>query len=251
MRRKLAAGNWKMNGVKAQLAELDNIQKTHPNPAVDVLICPPATLLPDAVKTVSGYPMMIGGQDCHTANAGAHTGDISADMIKDAGGTAVIVGHSERREDHGESNALICAKATTVMEKGLIAVVCIGESLAQREAGETLAVIGAQLAGSVPDTASAAQLVIAYEPIWAIGTGLIPTLEQIAEVHDFMRENLIQRFGADTANGIRLLYGGSVKPGNAAEIFAVSNVDGALVGGASLTAADFCPIIAALESSAA
>ncbi|MEZ5674337.1 MAG: triose-phosphate isomerase [Thalassovita sp.] len=250
MRRKLAAGNWKMNGVKAQLAELDNIRKTHPNPAVDVLICPPATLLSDAVETVSGYPMMIGGQDCHTANSGAHTGDISADMIKDAGGTAVIVGHSERREDHGESDAQICAKATTVMENGLIAVVCIGESLAQREAGETLSVIGAQLAGSVPDTASAAQLVIAYEPIWAIGTGLIPTLEQIAEVHDFMRENMIQRFGTDTANGIRLLYGGSVKPGNATEIFAVSNVDGALVGGASLTAADFCPIIAALEASA-
>jgi triosephosphate isomerase (TIM) len=250
MRRKLAAGNWKMNGFKAQLAELDNIRKTHPNPGIDLLICPPATLLSDAAKAMDGY-MMVGGQDCHTAASGAHTGDISANMIKDCGGTAVIVGHSERREDHGESDALVCAKAATVMENGLIAVVCIGESLAQREAGETLAVIGAQLAGSVPDTASAEQVVIAYEPIWAIGTGLIPTLEQIAEVHDFIREQLAQRFGADVADGIRLLYGGSVKPNNAADIFAVSNVDGALVGGASLTAADFCPIITALEGSGA
>lgn len=249
MRRKLAAGNWKMNGLKSQLAELDNILADNKNPTVDLMICPPATLLSQAAEQASDTALMIGGQDCHTEGSGAHTGDISAEMLKDSGALAVILGHSERREDHAETDQIVRNKSEAAMENGLIAVVCCGESLAQREAGETLDIIGTQVAGSIPDTATADTLVVAYEPIWAIGTGLIPTLEQISEVHDFIREKLTDRFGKDIADGVRILYGGSVKPGNAAEIFAVSNVDGALVGGASLTAADFCPIIAALEAS--
>lgn len=248
MRRKLAAGNWKMNGLKTQLVELDNILKNNENPKVDLLICPPATLISLAADRAGDTPLMIGGQDCHVNVSGAHTGDISAEMLKDSGALAVIVGHSERRQDHNETDQIVCKKAQTAMENGLISVVCLGESLSEREAGQTLNVIGAQLAGSVPDGANADTLVIAYEPIWAIGTGLIPTLEQIAEVHDFIREKLTDRFGSDTAEGIRILYGGSVKPDNAAEIFGVSNVDGALVGGASLSADDFCPIISALEA---
>lgn len=170
-------------------------------------------------------------------------------MLKDAGASAVILGHSERRADHGETDAQVCAKAEAAISEGLTAVICIGETLAEREAGNTLNVAGTQLAGSVPANATGANTVIAYEPVWAIGTGKVPTLEQIAEVHDFLRAELTARFGADTADSIRLLYGGSVKPSNAAEIFAVSNVDGALVGGASLKAADFSPIISALEAS--
>ncbi len=249
MRRKLAAGNWKMNGLKAQLAELDNILKSNPNPGVDLLICPPVTLVEAAARMSLDHPMMIGGQDCHVNLAGAHTGDVSAEMLKDSGALAVIVGHSERREDHNETDQIVRKKAETAIESGLVSIVCLGESLTQREAGNTLAIIGTQLAGSVPDNATGTTLVIAYEPIWAIGTGLVPTLDQIAEVHDFIREKLAERFGTTTADGIRILYGGSVKPDNAAEIFAVSNVDGALVGGASLTATDFCPIITALEES--
>ncbi|THD74773.1 triose-phosphate isomerase [Thalassobius vesicularis] len=248
MRRKLAAGNWKMNGLTTQLVELDNILKSNENPAVDLLICPPATLIASAAKHARGSAMMIGGQDCHVNLSGAHTGDISAEMLRDSGALAVILGHSERRQDHNETDQIVCKKTQTAMENGLISVVCLGESLEQRESGETLQVIGAQLAGSVPDCATSDTLVIAYEPIWAIGTGLVPSLEQIAEVHDFIREKLTERFGTDMANGVRILYGGSVKPDNAAEIFGVSNVDGALVGGASLSAQDFCPIISALEA---
>lgn len=180
--------------------------------------------------------------------SGAHTGDISAQMIADAGGSHVIVGHSERRADHHESDLIVRAKAEAAIAAGLIAVICVGETEAQRDGEQTLDVIGEQLAGSVPDGATAANCVIAYEPVWAIGTGRTPTLDQIAEVHDFMRNTLIARF-ADAGNGMRLLYGGSVKPGNAEEIFATSNVDGALVGGASLKASDFGAIIAALEAS--
>lgn len=247
MRRKLAAGNWKMNGTGAALAELAALAESHPAPAADILICPPATLLSRAAEAARG--IAIGGQDCHAKASGAHTGDLSAAMLKDAGASAVILGHSERRADHGETDAQVCAKAEAAISEGLTAVICIGETLAEREAGDTLKVAGTQLAGSVPANATGANTVIAYEPVWAIGTGKVPTLEQIAEVHDFLRAELTARFGADTADSIRLLYGGSVKPSNAAEIFAVSNVDGALVGGASLKAADFSPIIAALEAS--
>jgi triosephosphate isomerase len=249
MRRKLAAGNWKMNGTGAELAELAALAESHPAPeGTDILICPPATLLSRAADTTRGGPVQIGGQDCHAAASGAHTGDLSAAMLLDAGASAVILGHSERRADHGETDAIVLAKAEAAMAAGLLAVVCLGETLEEREAGKTLSVVGTQLAGSVPEGASGATLVVAYEPVWAIGTGKVPTLEQIGEVHDFLRAELTNRFGAETAEGIRLLYGGSVKPGNAAEIFAVSNVDGALVGGASLTAADFSPIISALEN---
>ncbi|MEW2911669.1 triose-phosphate isomerase [Leisingera sp. JC11] len=249
MRRKLAAGNWKMNGTGENLAELAALAESHASPAADILICPPATLLSRAADTARGSAVAIGGQDCHANASGAHTGDLSAAMLKDAGASAVILGHSERRADHGESDAQVCAKAEAAIAEGLTAVICIGETLAEREAGDTLKVAGSQLAGSVPANATGENTVIAYEPVWAIGTGKVPTLEQIAEVHDFLRAELTARFGAETADSIRLLYGGSVKPSNAAEIFAVSNVDGALVGGASLKAADFSPIIAALETS--
>jgi triosephosphate isomerase len=249
MRQKLAAGNWKMNGTGEALAELEAMAGSHPAPkGTDILICPPATLLYRAAQVAKGTTITVGGQDCHTAASGAHTGDLSAEMLVDAGATAVILGHSERRADHAETDADVRAKTEAAIAAGLTAIVCIGETLAEREGGETLSVVGEQLAGSLPDGVTGATLVVAYEPVWAIGTGKVPTLEQIAEVHDFLRAELTSRFGAQLADGIRLLYGGSVKPGNAAEIFAVSNVDGALVGGASLTAADFSPIIAALEA---
>ncbi len=245
--RKLAAGNWKMNGNAAALAELKALTEAHPAPACEMLICPPATLIAQAAWATKGTALAIGGQDCHPKASGAHTGDISAPMIKDAGASYVILGHSERRADHGETDELICAKALVAAEAGLIPVVCLGETEAQRDAGQTLAVIGAQLAGSVPAGSTAATLVIAYEPVWAIGTGRTPTLEQIAEVHSFLRVSLMKQIGAE-ASGVRLLYGGSVKPSNAAEIFAVPHVDGALVGGASLKAADFGAIVAALAA---
>ncbi len=191
--------------------------------------------------------LKIGGQDCHPKASGAHTGDVSATMLADAGASHVILGHSERRADHGESDSLVVAKAAAAWAAGLIAVICVGETEAQRDAGKTLDVVGAQLAGSVPQGATAANTVIAYEPVWAIGTGRTPTLAEIAEVHGHIRARLAARFGAEAA-GMRILYGGSVKPSNATEIFAVANVDGALVGGASLKAADFGAIIAALSA---
>ncbi|MCP3969110.1 MAG: triose-phosphate isomerase [Rhodobacteraceae bacterium] len=245
-RRKLAAGNWKMNGLQAQLDEVAALAGAHTDPGCDILICPPATLLSRMADRAAGSFVAVGGQDCHPALSGAHTGDISARMLADAGASHVIVGHSERRTDHGEQDAVVRGKAEAAIAAGLVAVVCIGETLEQREAGETLRVIGTQLAGSVPDGIDAASLVVAYEPVWAIGTGKVPTLGQIAEVHNFMRAGLVARFDR-AADGVRLLYGGSVKPSNATEIFAVSNVDGALVGGASLKADDFGGIIAALE----
>ena len=244
MRRKLAAGNWKMNGLGANLSELSGIAAAATT-QTDVLICPPATLISRAVEAAGS--VAIGGQDCHTATSGAHTGDISAEMLRDAGASHVILGHSERRADHGESNADVAAKTKAAWDAGLVAVVCLGESLAEREDGSTLDVIKTQLAGSLPDGATATNTVIAYEPIWAIGTGKIPTLVQIAEVHDFLRAELSARFDAE-GDGMRLLYGGSVKPSNAVEIFATSNVDGALVGGASLKASDFTAIVAALDA---
>lgn len=249
MRRKLAAGNWKMNGSIPGLDMIGALKLKHPECPCDVLLCPPAPLLTHALQNTAGSPIFIGAQDCHAEQKGAFTGDHSAAMIAEVGATHVIVGHSERRDAYGESDAQVAAKAKAAQAAGLTAIVCIGESLDQREAGEALDVITSQLAGSVPDGSDPKTLVIAYEPIWAIGTGKIPTMDQITEVHALMRSDLQTRFGAD-ADHIRLLYGGSVKPTNAAEIFALDNVDGALVGGASLSAEDFSPIIEALAASA-
>lgn len=248
--RKLAAGNWKMNGTGADLAEIEALKQAHPAPSADILICPPATLL-SRLSEAAGPAIASGGQDCHAAQSGAHTGDIAAGMLKEAGATYVILGHSERRSDHGETDTDVAAKTRSAWEAGLVTVICVGETEAQRDAGQTLGVIGAQLAGSIPDGATPDSLVIAYEPVWAIGTGRVPSTDQIAEVHDFIRAEMTARLGPEAASGIRLLYGGSVKPGNAAEIFAVPNVDGALVGGASLKAVDFSPIITALETAPA
>lgn len=236
--RKLAAGNWKMNGTKADLAELDALGTGH---GCDVLICPPATLIAAIAGRAKG--VAVGAQDCHAKASGAHTGDIAAAQLKDAGASHVIVGHSERRADHGETDEQVRAKAVAAHEAGLVSIICVGETEGQRDNGSTLDVIAAQLDGSVPDCATAENTVIAYEPVWAIGTGRTPTTDQIAEVHAAMAERLSARFDAD----FRLLYGGSVKPSNAAEIFAVPHVHGALVGGASLKAADFGAIISALD----
>lgn len=243
MRRKLAAGNWKMNGTGDSLAMLASLAATHPDPRVDILICPPATLL---ARAAGQKAIAVGGQDCHAKTSGAHTGDTSADMLKDAGASYVLTGHSERRTDHGETDAGVAAKSQAGYDAGLTAVICIGETLAERESGTTLAVIDTQLAGSIPDTATATNTVIAYEPVWAIGTGKVPTTDQIAEVHSHIRNRLTARF--TDGDGMRILYGGSVKASNATEIFAVADVDGALVGGASLKADDFSPIITALEN---
>ena len=241
--RKLAAGNWKMNGLKADglaLARaLAERAKTDPV-ACDLLVCPPATLLMAAAAALAGSPIALGGQDCHTDAKGAHTGDLSAAMLKDAGCRFVILGHSERRTDHGESDALVRAKAMAAKAAGLASILCIGETLAQRDAGTTLSIITSQLAGSLPPGLSAAELAIAYEPLWAIGTGRTPSLEQIAEVHMHIRRELAGK--VSDAGAVRILYGGSVKPDNAAAIMRVANVDGALVGGASLVAADFWSI---------
>ncbi|MBV0893176.1 triose-phosphate isomerase [Paracoccus sp. Z118] len=243
--RKLAAGNWKMNGTLAALAELDALLEEGDRDC-EVLICPPATLIHPAVARIAGGGIAVGGQDCHAAESGAHTGDLSAAQLADVGADYVIVGHSERRTDHAEDDGAVSAKAAAAHKAGLTAIVCVGETEAQRDSGETLDVIARQLAGSVPEGATAGNTVIAYEPVWAIGTGRTPTTDQIAEVHAALRNALVARF-ADGA-GFRLLYGGSVKPSNAAEIFAIANVDGALVGGASLKAADFGPIVAALDA---
>lgn len=242
--RKLAAGNWKMNGTRASLSEVKAINAELDDTDPAVVICPPVSLLIPACDI--GGKIGIGAQDCHMASSGAHTGDISANQIADTGATYVIIGHSERRTDHGETSDMIKAKAQAAHKAGLIAIVCIGETLAEREAGETLNVLGQQMSGSIPDGATSQNTVIAYEPVWAIGTGLVPTLDQIDEAHRFMRAELLTVLGADAQN-ISLLYGGSVKGSNADDIFSVADVDGALVGGASLSAHDFVPIIKALS----
>ena len=242
MPRKLAAGNWKMNGHTADLEMLRALSDAHADATVDVMICPPATL----IAAATDLDIQIGGQDCHASTSGAHTGDISAEMLRDAGATAVITGHSERRADHGETDSVICTKSEAAYRAGLTAIICIGETLDQREAGTTLDVIDTQLAGSVPERATATNTVIAYEPVWAIGTGKVPTRDQIAEVHAHIRTRLESRFADGEA--FTLLYGGSVKGSNAAEIFSVPHVNGALVGGASLKVDDFSPIITALEN---
>ena len=247
MPRKLAAGNWKMNGLKASLEELRLLRAAHAGTACEILICPPATLLAPAAEALAGSAIRVGGQDCHAKASGAHTGDIAAAQLADAGASHVILGHSERRADHGETDTQVHAKAEAAHAAGLTAIICVGETEAQRDGGQTLEVVGAQLAGSLPDGSSAATTVIAYEPVWAIGTGRTPTLDQIAEVHDDLRRRLLERFGQDGA-AFRLLYGGSGKTSKAAEIFAIGNVDGALVGGASLKAAGFGGGITALDA---
>jgi triosephosphate isomerase (TIM) len=244
--RKLAAGNWKMNGTTASLSEVAALLKSHPNPKCEMLLCPPAPLISRMAEVASGTQLLLGGQDCHAEASGAFTGDVSAAMLADAGASHVILGHSERRAMHGETDALVQAKAKAAFAADLIAIICVGETEAQRDAGATLDVIGAQLLGSLAVAATSANVVIAYEPVWAIGTGRTPTLAEISDVHLFLRSRLTSRLGVDALE-VRLLYGGSVKPSNAAEIFAVANVDGALVGGASLKATDFGAIVSALS----
>jgi triosephosphate isomerase (TIM) len=239
-RRPLVAGNWKMNGLLASTGELQQIIAGAEKLAnVDVMVCPPATLLAGFARAARGSRVAIGAQDCHPRPAGAYTGDISAEMLKDAGAQAVIVGHSERRHFHGETDALVRDKALAVRRAGLVAIVCVGETQAERDAGHARAVVRAQLEGSLPD--GAPDFVVAYEPIWAIGSGVTPTPHDIADMHGFIRQMLSTRFG-EAAQGTRILYGGSVKPSNAAGLLAVDNVDGALVGGASLKADEFLPI---------
>jgi triosephosphate isomerase len=241
--RKLIAGNWKMNGLAADGLALarELVRRATMEPvACDLLLCPPATLAMAVRDVVAGSGLWLGGQDCHTRVQGAHTGDLSAAMLRDAGCSHVILGHSERRTDHQESDALIRAKVKAARDAGLVPVLCVGETAQQRDAGQTLAVVSRQLEGSLPEGLGAAQLVIAYEPVWAIGTGRTPTAGDVAGVHAHLRAELRGKVAAPAA--IRLLYGGSVKPGNAAELLHLANVDGALVGGASLDAGDFWAI---------
>jgi len=244
--RPLVAGNWKMNGLAAQLGEAQAVRDAlvkSPDAGVDVMICPPATLLAQMAWTVKGASVLLGGQDCHAEASGAHTGDIAAEMLAGAGATAVIVGHSERRAAHGELDRVVRAKASAAHRAGLTAIVCVGETAGERAAGLTEDVVRRQLAGSLPEGSTAANTVIAYEPVWAIGTGLTPTAD-VARVHAAIRQALTARFPAEGA-GMRILYGGSVKPSNARELLSIKDVDGALVGGSSLKAADFLGIIAA------
>ena len=245
--KKLVAGNWKMHGTSADLGGVTAISMAAETAACDVALCLPATLIERAARAAPGFT--IGGQDCHAADKGAHTGDISVAMLADAGATLTIVGHSERREAHGEGDAAVRAKAEAALTGGLSVIVCIGESLEVREAGQAVSVVSAQVDASLPhgNAASAGvpqRLAIAYEPIWAIGTGKIPSMDDIAEMHAALRQRLVAAYG-DAGEQVRILYGGSVKGSNAAEIFAVPDVDGALVGGASLKAADFVPIVTA------
>jgi triosephosphate isomerase len=239
--RPLVAGNWKMHGLKASAGELARIIAGSAALNADLMICPPATLIANFAAAARGSAVTIGAQDCHADPAGAHTGDISAEMLIDAGAVAVIVGHSERRTDHHETDAQVRAKAMAAHRVGLTAIVCVGESRAEREKGWALDVIDRQLEGSLPSDATAANLVVAYEPVWAIGTGLTPTPADVAEAHALVRKKLTTRYG-QAAGRMRILYGGSVKPENAAELLAVPEVNGALVGGASLKAADFLAI---------
>ena len=242
-RRPLIAGNWKMNGLKSSAVELAKMIERAGDLSrhADILVCPPATLVMACAAQAHGSKLAIGAQDCHAEAAGAYTGDISAEMLADVGARAVIVGHSERRTDHNETDADVRAKARAAWRAGLLAIVCVGETKDERAAGRTLDIVGAQLEGSLPDGATADNLVVAYEPVWAIGTGLTPTPADIGEAHGFIRRRLTARFGA-AGEGMRILYGGSVKPSNAKELLGVPDVDGALVGGASLKAEDFLAI---------
>jgi triosephosphate isomerase len=248
--RPLIAGNWKMNGTSASLNELRMIGNgfmSGLDADTEALVCVPATLLAHAAEILSRTPVRAGGEDCHPKESGAYTGCISAEMLKDAGASHVIVGHSECREQCGDDDATVQAKASAAWRAGLIAIVCIGETKAEREVGATLDILSRQVDGSVPSNATASNTVIAYEPVWAIGTGLTPTVADVAEAHAHIRERLTEKLGAAAAK-IRILYGGSVKPSNAVELLGVKNVDGALVGGASLKAADFLAIAEAYRS---
>lgn len=243
--RPLVAGNWKMNGLRGSLAEAvavdEALAAADGRIGCEVMICPPATLVMVMAELVGKGGLTVGGQDCHVGVSGANTGDLSAEMLADAGATAVIVGHSERRADHGETDRVVAEKAKAAHRAGLLAIVCVGETIGQRQSGLTLDVVARQLDGSLPEGSTAANTVIAYEPVWAIGTGLTPEPADVAAVHKAIRERVSDRFGAEGA-AMRILYGGSVKPSNAAELMAVENVDGALVGGASLKAEDFLGI---------
>ncbi|WP_348649738.1 triose-phosphate isomerase [Rhizobium sp. BK602] len=244
MSKKLIAGNWKMNGTLADLLEVSAIAAAAEDAKADAVLCPPATLIDRAVSATRGTRLRIGAQDCHANTSGAHTGDISAEMLADLGAAYVILGHSERRVDHGETSRTVAAKALAARRAGLNAIICVGETEGERAGGTTLAVVEEQLRTSIPEGASAANTTVAYEPVWAIGSGRVPTNEEIAEVHAALRAALSSRFGSE-ATGIRLLYGGSVKPSNAGSIFSIAGVDGALVGGASLKASDFAAILSA------
>lgn len=244
----LVVGNWKMNGLSASLGELGRLRAflvEGAPPRCTIAICPPATLLAAMSAEGAAAGIVTGGQDCHTEVSGPHTGDISAQMLADAGAQYVIVGHSERRTDHGETDDMVRGKAVAAVVAGLVPIICIGETKAQRDAGEARDVVARQLAGSVPDIAASANVVIAYEPVWAIGTGVTPTLEDIATMHAHIRSLLTSRF-PDNGARLRILYGGSLKPNNARDIFDVAHVNGGLVGGASLLASDFHAIISAV-----
>lgn len=245
MPRKLIAGNWKMNMLREEGTALARdlavrLARTA-DPAFDLLVCPPATIVATVADAVEGSGLLVGGQDCHSAVSGAHTGDIAARMLADLGCTHVIVGHSERRQDHGEIDLVVAEKARAAQAEGLVAIICIGETEAERDEGRALQICSRQIAGSLPRGATAENTVIAYEPVWAIGTGRTPTAAEVAEVHAHIRA-VLASYVPTEASGIRILYGGSVKPSNAAELLALPNVDGALVGGASLKADDFWAI---------
>jgi triosephosphate isomerase (TIM) len=248
--RPLIAGNWKMNGTSASLVEIEKIASAVKamSPPADILICPPATLIERAAKVAAGR-IAIGGQDCHAEISGAFTGDISAEMLKDAGASAVIVGHSERRQYHHETDAMVAAKAKAAWRAGLLAIVCIGESDEERSANKALHVCAGQIAGSVPEGATGANTAVAYEPIWAIGTGKTASSADIAQMHAHIRKSLVDKFG-EAGKGVRILYGGSMKPSNAAEILAIPDVGGGLIGGASLKSGDFESIFSAVSAKA-
>lgn len=245
----LIAGNWKMNGLTPSLAELSELARlltTGEAPRAVVVVCPPATLLAAVAAQGASSGILAGGQDCHAKSEGAFTGDISAGMIADAGAQFVIVGHSERRAGHGETDDVVRAKAEAAIGAGLKPIICVGETEAQRDAGEAIAIVAGQLAASIPDAAGQHEVIVAYEPVWAIGTGRTPSLDEISEMHNAIRERVVERFGAERGATIRILYGGSLKPQNAREILNVENVNGGLVGGASLLAKDFYTIISAV-----
>ncbi len=243
--RKLCAGNWKMNGLRREAVALAGALVAHAKaeaPPCELVLCPPATALAFVAAALAGSAIGLGGQDCHSADGGAHTGDVSAAMLKDAGCRYVILGHSERRAAHGESDAVVRAKCEAARRAGLAVILCVGETLAERDGGKTLDVVARQLAGSLPDGIPPAELAIAYEPVWAIGTGRTPSIAQVEEVHALIRARIADKVTAGQAKDVRILYGGSVKPDNAAQLMGAKNVDGALVGGASLIAADFWAI---------